>query len=183
VGLYRSPCCESNVFTIANREADQPLSTEIYLDHAATTPLRPEAHEAMVRGFASWANPSSPHAVGRRARAALEEARERMLKTLGWEGEIIFTSGASEAAALAMSGAKGGEPGVFGHGEGPDPVATREQTSSEVGADPATRSCHQHVQGLTLLTWSDATHTNAQIARLRSPQAIRRLTPMLGVRW
>ena len=76
--------------------------SRIYLDHAATTPLRPEAREAMLRGFEIWANPSSPHAEGRAARAALEEARERVKAALGWDGEVIFTSGASEAAALAM---------------------------------------------------------------------------------
>ena len=74
----------------------------IYLDHAATTPLRPEARRAMEEGFAMWANPSSPHAEGRKARAALEDARERVKAALGWTGECIFTSGASEAAALAL---------------------------------------------------------------------------------
>jgi cysteine desulfurase len=52
----------------------------------------------MEDGFRLWANPSSPHAEGRRARAALEEARERVKRALGWEGELIFTSGASESA-------------------------------------------------------------------------------------
>lgn len=56
----------------------------------------------MERGFALWANPSSPHAAGRAARAALEDARERVRVALGWEGEVIFTSGASEAAVLAL---------------------------------------------------------------------------------
>jgi cysteine desulfurase len=60
--------------------------TRIYLDHAATTPLRPEAREAMLRGFEIWANPSSPHAEGRAARAALEDARERVKAALGCEG-------------------------------------------------------------------------------------------------
>ncbi|MCT2558572.1 aminotransferase class V-fold PLP-dependent enzyme [Tsuneonella sp. YG55] len=77
-------------------------SSRIYLDHAATTPLRPEARAAVEEGFALWANPSSPHAEGRRARAALEDARERVKSALGWEGEVIFTSGASEAAELAI---------------------------------------------------------------------------------
>lgn len=81
----------------------------IYLDHAATTPLRPEAREAMARGFELWANPSSPHAAGRAARAALEDARERMLDKFRWDGEIIFTSGASEAAALALGSANARE--------------------------------------------------------------------------
>lgn len=77
--------------------------TPLYLDHAATTPLLPAAREAMLQGFAIWANPSSPHAPGRKARAALEEARARIGAALGWTGEIVFTSGASEALSLAIS--------------------------------------------------------------------------------
>ena len=75
----------------------------IYLDHAATTPLLPAAREAMLQGFAIWANPSSPHAPGRAARAGLEEARARIKAALGWAGEVVFTSGASEALALAIT--------------------------------------------------------------------------------
>mgnify|MGYP000379415009 CR=1 FL=1 len=52
----------------------------------------------MQDGFALWANPSSPHAAGRKARSLLEEARERVKAALGWYDEVIFTSGASEAA-------------------------------------------------------------------------------------
>lgn len=77
-----------------------------YLDHAATTPLLPAAREAMLRGFADWANPSSPHAEGRRARAALEDARVRLATALDWTGEVIFTSGASEALGIALGRAK-----------------------------------------------------------------------------
>ena len=75
----------------------------IYLDHAATTPILPEAREAMLRGFDFWANPSSPHGAGRAARAALEDARERVKAALGWQGEVIFTSGASEALAIGWT--------------------------------------------------------------------------------
>ncbi len=74
----------------------------IYLDYAATTPLLPAAGEAMQRGFGLWANPSSPHSAGRKARHALEDARERVKAALGWEGELIFTSGASEALTIAI---------------------------------------------------------------------------------
>ncbi len=74
----------------------------LYLDHAATTPLLPAAREAMLEGFAIWANPSSPHAPGRRARAALEDARTRIRAALEWDGEVILTSGASEAIAIAI---------------------------------------------------------------------------------
>lgn len=75
----------------------------IYLDHAATTPLLPAAREAMAEGFRLWANPSSPHRAGRAARAALEDARARIGTALGWDGEVILTSGASEALAIAIS--------------------------------------------------------------------------------
>ncbi len=78
-------------------------SAAIYLDHAATTPLLPAAREAMGAGLALWANPSSPHGPGRKARAALEDARERVRIALGWSGEVIFVSGASEALALAAA--------------------------------------------------------------------------------
>lgn len=82
------------------------MSDRIYLDHAATTPVLPAARAAMAHALERWANPSSPHAEGRSARAALEEARARIKAALGWQGELLFTSGASEEAALAMSRAK-----------------------------------------------------------------------------
>lgn len=78
----------------------------VYLDHAATTPILPVARDAVMAALDSWANPSSPHADGRRARAALEDARARVKAALAWKGEVIFTSGASEAIALAISRAK-----------------------------------------------------------------------------
>lgn len=80
--------------------------TRIYLDHAATSPLRPQARAGLEEGFALWANPSSPHAEGRRAKAALEGARARVKAALGWGGEVIFTSGASEALAIGLGRAK-----------------------------------------------------------------------------
>ena len=60
----------------------------------------------MDEGFRIWANPSSPHAEGRRAKAALEDARERIKVALKWDGELIFTSGASEALWIALNRAK-----------------------------------------------------------------------------
>jgi len=53
-----------------------------------------------------WHNPSSPHAEGRAAREALEQARDRIKRALGWDGELIFTSGASEALAIALGRSK-----------------------------------------------------------------------------
>ncbi|MBY0304521.1 MAG: aminotransferase class V-fold PLP-dependent enzyme [Sphingomonas sp.] len=85
------------------------MKKRIYLDHAATTPMRPEAIAAVADGMARWANPSSPHAEGRAARAALENARARIKASLGWTGELIFTSGASEALWIALNRAIGGD--------------------------------------------------------------------------
>ena len=79
------------------------MADRIYLDHAATTPMLPEAMAAAAQGMRRWANPSSPHAEGRAARAALEEARARIAAAYGWERDIVLTSGASESLALAMT--------------------------------------------------------------------------------
>jgi cysteine desulfurase len=75
----------------------------IYLDHAATTPVLPAARAAMADALERWANPSSPHAEGRAARAALEGARERIKRALEWDGELIFTSGATESVDIAFA--------------------------------------------------------------------------------
>ena len=63
----------------------------------------------MQEGWRIWANPSSPHAAGRVARAALEDARRRAKAVLGWDGEVIFTSGASEALAIAVKNVSPGK--------------------------------------------------------------------------
>ncbi|HEY7600502.1 MAG TPA: cysteine desulfurase family protein, partial [Candidatus Limnocylindrales bacterium] len=78
----------------------------IYLDHAATTPLRREALAAMLPLLTEdFGNPSSPHAAGRRARAHLDEARERLARALNADPrELIFTSGGTEAINLALKG-------------------------------------------------------------------------------
>jgi len=79
----------------------------IYLDHAATTPVRDEVFEAMRPFFGPrFGNPSSTHRWGREARAALDEARERVAKCLGARtDEICFTSGGTEGDNLAILGA------------------------------------------------------------------------------
>lgn len=78
------------------------LPNRIYLDHAATTPMLPEAVAAVAEGMARWANPSSPHAEGRAARAALEDARGRIAAAYGWEHDTILTSGATESLGIAL---------------------------------------------------------------------------------
>ena len=76
-----------------------------YLDHAATTPMRPEALEALVDELASPGNASSLHTSGRRARRAVEEARERLAAALGCSpSEVVFTAGGTEADNLAVKG-------------------------------------------------------------------------------
>lgn len=85
----------------------------IYLDNNASTPLLPEVWEAM-RPFAveTAGNPASAHQVGRRARQALEDARERLARLLdAFPDEVIFTSGATEANNLALFGLVGEPPG------------------------------------------------------------------------
>ena len=77
----------------------------VYLDYNATTPLRPEARSAMQAAMDIYGNPSSVHAEGRAARGLIERARAQIAAALGAEGaEIVFTSGATEAAALALAG-------------------------------------------------------------------------------
>lgn len=76
-----------------------------YLDHNATSPLRPEARDAMVGALDVFGNPSSVHAEGRHARAAVERARAQVAALAGCApGEVVFTSGASEANATVMLG-------------------------------------------------------------------------------
>lgn len=79
------------------------MPDRLYLDHAATTPMTEAARTAVVAGMARWANPSSPHAEGRAARAALEEARRAIAAAYGWRHETILTSGTSEALAIALN--------------------------------------------------------------------------------
>jgi cysteine desulfurase len=77
----------------------------VYLDHAATTPMRPEAIAAMTEELARLGNPSSLHAAGRRARRVVEESREQLAEVFGARpSEVIFTSGGTEADNLALKG-------------------------------------------------------------------------------
>ncbi|MFA9200236.1 MAG: cysteine desulfurase family protein [Cypionkella sp.] len=81
----------------------------IYLDYQATTPLAPEAREAMLRWLGGpesdgFGNPHSPHRMGRMARAAIEAAREHVAALLPPGGRVVFTSGATEAINLAIRG-------------------------------------------------------------------------------
>src|SRR5436853_7755981 len=95
----------------------------IYLDHNATTPLLPAAWEAMRPLMSdAFGNPSSAHHAGRKARQALEGAREQVAALLGASAdEVTFTSGATEANNLAvfgLAGFRGQGPGDRGQGTG-----------------------------------------------------------------
>ena len=76
-----------------------------YLDHNATTPLRPQARDAMIAAMDVVGNPSSVHAEGRAAKGIIETARAQIAEAVGASGaDVVFTSGATEAAALALAG-------------------------------------------------------------------------------
>jgi cysteine desulfurase len=76
-----------------------------YLDHAATTPVRPEVVAAVAAALQTVGNPSSLHASGRSARKLVEESRERVAAALGARpGEVVFTSGGTESDNLAVKG-------------------------------------------------------------------------------
>jgi cysteine sulfinate desulfinase/cysteine desulfurase-like protein len=86
------------------RRALAPASP-IYLDHAATTPMLPEALDAMTEELAQFGNPSSLHNAGRRARRVVEESREQIAAAYGARpSEVVFTSGGTEADNLAVKG-------------------------------------------------------------------------------
>jgi cysteine desulfurase len=90
-----------------------------YLDHAATTPMRPEALDAYVATARELGNASSLHAPGRCARRRVEESRERVAAALGARpSEVVFTSGGTESDNLAVKG-------IFWAGRAADPPRTR----------------------------------------------------------
>src|SRR5262245_60439154 len=83
------------------------MNPPVYLDHAATTPVRPEVLEAMLPflSLTAFGNPSSAHRFGRAARAGLEQARRDGAEAVGVEAnQVVFTSGGTEADNLAIVG-------------------------------------------------------------------------------
>jgi cysteine desulfurase len=94
---------------------DAVPDSHIYLDSNATTPMLPDVEEAMRPYLSdSFGNPASAHQVGRRARQALDNAREKIAALLdAHPDEVIFTSGATEANNLALFGLAGESPGLI----------------------------------------------------------------------
>jgi len=83
------------------------MADRVYLDWNATAPLRPEARDAMIAAMDVVGNPSSVHAEGRAAKSIVEKARGQVADATGASGaDIVFTSSATEASALALSGRK-----------------------------------------------------------------------------
>jgi cysteine desulfurase len=79
--------------------------SRVYLDHNATTPLRAEARAAMIAAMDVVGNPSSVHAEGRAAKGLVETARAQVAEAVGASGaDVVFVSGATEAAALCLAG-------------------------------------------------------------------------------
>src|SRR5256885_5339004 len=89
----------------AGERARQPGECQVYLDHAATTPLLPEVIAAVTEELAQLGNPSSLHNAGRRARRVVEESREQIAEAYGARpSEVVFTGGGTEADNLAVKG-------------------------------------------------------------------------------
>ncbi len=86
----------------------------MYLDHAASTPMRPAAVSAMLPYLdQQYANPSGAHRVARRARQAVDESRERIAELAGWDpGGVVFTSGGTESDNTIVAGVIAARPGV-----------------------------------------------------------------------
>lgn len=95
------------------------MTGQLYLDHAATSPLRPEAREAFLRACDLGGNASSVHGIGRKAKLLLEDARSDIMSAVGATGAggLVFTSGGTEANALALRQAEGYDYIVLSAGE------------------------------------------------------------------
>ncbi len=115
-------------------------SPTTYLDHAATTPLRPEARAALLEwlgdggGPGGYGNPSGSHHVARRARRALDDARDELADVVGCRpGEVVFTSGGTEADNLAVTGS-------LSASDAPRPLAVCSAVEHHAVLDPVHRA-------------------------------------------
>jgi len=122
------------------------VTETIYLDNNATTPMLPAVCEAMAPYWTeNFGNPASAHALGRRARRALEDARDQTAALLGADAdEVLFTSGATEANNLALFGLAGSPPGhllasPIEHPSGTEPLRRLEKLGFAVNLLPVDR--------------------------------------------
>lgn len=129
----------------------------VYLDHAATSPLRPVCHAALAENAGLVGNPAALHGGGRAARALLEDAREELAQLVGAHpDEVIFTSGGSEADSIALLGAAtrwaAERPGVVVGAIEHPAVATIGVSSAErVQLLPVDEGGHYSIERLTAL--------------------------------
>ncbi|GAB2495710.1 cysteine desulfurase family protein [Luteococcus sediminum] len=128
-----------------------PSGPRSYLDHAASSPMRPSATEALMRGSLAVGNPAALHGSGRAARALLEDAREQLAEAVGAHpSEVLFTSGGSEADSIALT-AGSRRPGrrslVVGATEHPA-VATARLRLPGVDVLPCDRDGHPDLEAL-----------------------------------
>ncbi len=117
------------------------MSERTYLDWNATAPLRPQARDAVVAALGSVGNPSSVHAEGRAARRLIDDARQRVAALVGAEPvDVVFTSGGTEANAMALCPANGADTLLVSSIEHPSVLAggrfpAEDVTSVPVGPD------------------------------------------------
>jgi cysteine desulfurase len=117
------------------------MKPPVYLDHNATTPVRPEAAAAVAAALSTVGNPSSVHAFGRAARRLLEEAREEVATLAGTSASgVVFTGGGTEANALALCGC--GRPAI---------VVSAVEHDSVLGAAPSAAVVPVDADGLVNL--------------------------------
>jgi len=119
------------------------MPARAYLDHAASSPIRPQVAEQMAQdlaeGLGGWANPSSQHASGRRVAGLLAQARAKIAQALGVNAhEVVLTSGGTEASALVIAGRARAVPGgrlVVSPIEHPAVLESARTAAEQLGAD------------------------------------------------
>lgn len=168
----------------------------IYLDHAATTPMLPEVMDAMLPWLRDkYGNPSSLYEEGRKARAAVDEAREVISESIGCDfGEVIFTSSGTEAANLAVLGAALANENsrrnriVFGAAEHHCVLNTRpilERLGYQVELAPVDREARINLDALEPMLSDDVLlvsvmHANNELGTIQPVQEVSRLTHACG---
>jgi cysteine desulfurase len=178
------------------------IELRAYLDHAATTPVRPEALEAMLPLLRDgFGNPSGSHAIARRARKALDEAREDVADVLGCQpGEVVLTSGGTEADDLAVAGvleATGGTAACSAaehhavldavtHAGGRvvavDPAGAIDLDALAEALDPSVALVSAMLVNNEVGTWTDLAAV-ARVVAERAPSAVLHTDAVQGVAW
>ena len=147
----------------------------IYLDYAATTPLDPQALQAMLpfmTAEGSFANPASSHGPGYKARAAVEKARAQVAALIGAEpGEIVWTSGATESNNLAIKGALEFQFGSGGHGGRSAHIVTA-RTEHKCVLDTCRHLETQGVRVTYLKPEADGTVSPEQVLQALTPETV-----------